>query len=80
MEIIRKEYDSGITLEEAARQLYVSEEYLSSQFKKETGYNFTETVRKYRIEQLRTSSRRTMANCQMCCWNLPPQWIWQIPP
>lgn len=51
MEIIRKEYDSGITLEEAASQLYVSEEYLSSQFKKETGYNFTETVRKYRIEK-----------------------------
>lgn len=47
----KKEYDSGITLEEAASQLYVSEEYLSSQFKKETGYNFTETVRKYRIEK-----------------------------
>lgn len=51
MEIVRKEYDRGITLEEAASQLYVSEEYLSSQFKKETGYNFTETVRKYRIEK-----------------------------
>ena len=28
MEIVRKEYDRGITLEEAASQLYVSEEYL----------------------------------------------------
>ena len=59
MEIIRKEYDSGITLEEAARQLYVSEEYLSSQFKKETGYNFTETVRKYRIEKIKELLRTT---------------------
>ena len=57
MEIIRKEYDSGITLEEAASQLYVSEEYLSSQFKKETGYNFTETVRKYRIEKSKGASQ-----------------------
>ena len=59
MEIIRKEYDSGITLEEAANQLYVSEEYLSSQFKKETGYNFTETVRKYRIEKMKELLRTT---------------------
>ena len=59
MEIIRKEYDNGITLEEAARQLYVSEEYLSSQFKKETGYNFTETVRKYRIEKIKELLRTT---------------------
>ena len=59
MEIIRKEYDSGITLEEAANQLYVSEEYLSSQFKKETGYNFTETVRKYRIEKIKELLRTT---------------------
>ena len=59
MEIIRKEYDSGITLEEVASQLYVSEEYLSSQFKKETGYNFTETVRKYRIEKIKELLRTT---------------------
>ena len=59
MEIIRKEYDSGITLEETANQLYVSEEYLSSQFKKETGYNFTETVRKYRIEKIKELLRTT---------------------
>lgn len=59
MEIVRKEYDRGITLEEAASQLYVSEEYLSSQFKKETGYNFTETVRKYRIEKIKELLRTT---------------------
>ena len=32
--LIRKYYDQGITLEEIANKLYVSEEYLSAQFKK----------------------------------------------
>ena len=42
--LIRKYYDQGITLEEIANRLYVSEEYLSAQFKKETGSTFTETI------------------------------------
>ena len=33
--MVKKEYDQGITLEEMADKLFVSEEYLSSQFKKE---------------------------------------------
>lgn len=53
VELVRKYYDQGITLEETADRLYVSEEYLSSQFKKETGYGFTETVRRYRMERIR---------------------------
>lgn len=59
LEMIRTEYDRGITLEETANQLYVSEEYLSSQFKKETGYNFTETVRKCRIGKMKELLRTT---------------------
>lgn len=51
--LIREYYNQGITLEESARRLCVSEEYLSSQFKKETGNSFTETVKKYRIEQIK---------------------------
>lgn len=51
--LIQKYYDQGITLEEIADKLYVSEEYLSTQFKKETGSTFTETVRKYRIEKVK---------------------------
>ena len=51
--LVRKYYDHGITLEETANRLYVSEEYLSSQFKKETGVGFTETVRNYRIERIK---------------------------
>ena len=39
--------------DELAQKLKVSEEYLSSQFKKETGMSFTETVRSYRIEKIK---------------------------
>lgn len=52
-ELIRNYYSQGITLEETARKLFVSEEYLSTQFKKETGMSFTETARKYRIEKVK---------------------------
>lgn len=52
-DLIRNYYSQGITLEETARKLFVSEEYLSAQFKKETGSSFTETVRKYRIERVK---------------------------
>lgn len=53
VELVRKYYDQGVTLEEIAGQLFVSEEYLSTQFKKETGAGFAETVRHYRIEQIK---------------------------
>lgn len=53
VQMVRKYYDQGLTLEETAERLLVSEEYLSSQFKKETGAGFTETVRHYRIERIK---------------------------
>lgn len=53
VQMVRKYYDQGITLEEIAERLFVSEEYLSTQFKKETGAGFTETVRKYRINRIK---------------------------
>ena len=43
----------GITLEEIAEKLHVTEEYLSTQFRKETGRTFTETIRGYRIERVK---------------------------
>lgn len=51
--IIEEYYSQGITLEELAQRLCVSDEYLSTQFKKETGMSFTETVRKYRIDRIK---------------------------
>ena len=59
-QLILQYYDQGITLEEIAGKLVVSEEYLSTQFKKETGMTFSETVRKYRIEKVKNY-----------CWRLP---------
>lgn len=53
LEYIREYYDQGITLEEIAERLHVTEEYLSGQFRKETGRTFTETIRKYRIENVK---------------------------
>lgn len=52
-QMIRKYYDQGIALEEVANKLFVSEEYLSAQFKKETGVTFSETIRKLRIEKVK---------------------------
>ncbi|MBS6646274.1 MAG: response regulator [Clostridiaceae bacterium] len=51
--LIQEYYSQGITLEETARKLHVSDEYLSTQFKKETGKSFTETIRTYRIEKIK---------------------------
>lgn len=53
VQLIRKYYDQGVTLEEISGQLFVSEEYLSAQFKKETGKGFAETVRNLRIERIK---------------------------
>lgn len=52
-QLIEEYYSQGLTLEETAARLCVSEEYLSSQFKKETGASFTETIRKCRIERMK---------------------------
>lgn len=47
--LIQEYYNQGITLEEIARRLYVTEEYLSAQIRKETGQTFTEIIRQTRI-------------------------------
>lgn len=51
--LIEKYYDQGVTLEEVAGKLFVSGEYLSAQFRKETGETFTGTVRKFRIAKVK---------------------------
>lgn len=47
--LITEYFDQGITLGEIAKQLCVTETYLSTQLKKETGKTFTEIVREHRI-------------------------------
>ncbi len=46
-------YNTGITLEEIANKLHVTEEYLSTIFKKETGMTFSETIRNHRIAKVK---------------------------
>lgn len=53
LEYIREYYDQGITLEEIAERLHVTEEYLSSRFRKETGKTFTEIIKNYRIDNIK---------------------------
>ena len=49
--MIEEYYSQGITMEEVARKLGVSPEYLSRQFKKETGISFTEEIRNVKVER-----------------------------
>lgn len=53
LSIVKESYSEGINLEETARRLHVSEEYLGKQLKKETGLSFTEIIRKYRVDQVK---------------------------
>ena len=49
LSIIKECYSDGINLEETARRLHVTEQYLGAQLKKETGFSFIEITRKYKI-------------------------------
>lgn len=51
--IMKECYRDGITLEETSRRLHVTEQYLGTQLKKETGSSFTETIRKYKITHVK---------------------------
>lgn len=51
--LMKQYYSTGITLEEVADKLHISDEYLSTLFKKETGVTFSETIRGYRIERVK---------------------------
>lgn len=53
LQMMQEYYSQGITLEEIARKLLVSEEYLSTQFRRQTGMTFSETIRKLRIEKVK---------------------------
>lgn len=53
LSLIRECYGEGINLEETARRLHVSEEYLGKQLKKETGFAFTDLIRKQRVDQVK---------------------------
>ena len=49
LEYIRVHYNEGITLEETAKVLGITPEYLSMLFKREMGMNFSVFLKKFRI-------------------------------
>ena len=49
--LIHEFYSDGITLEEIAHKLGITPEYLSTQFRKETGNTFSNYIRDYRIKK-----------------------------
>ena len=51
--MILEYYSQGITLEEIASKLGVSDEYLSTRLKKETGNTFTEIIKNVRMERIK---------------------------
>ena len=51
--LIAEYYNQGLTLQEAARKLGVSDGYLSTMIRKETGATFSEIIRTYRIDKVK---------------------------
>ncbi|WP_143709706.1 helix-turn-helix domain-containing protein [Salipaludibacillus agaradhaerens] len=51
MDLIHKHYDTNITLEEYAEKMHYNANYLSSVFKQETNYTFSEYLAKYRFKK-----------------------------
>ena len=58
---ISKDFNKNITLSEISKPLNYSLPYISSKFKADTGYSFTEYLQKYRIEP----SLRLLSNSDM---------------
>lgn len=54
MDMIHQFYDSDITLEECASKLHYNANYLSSVFKKETGFTFSEYLTNYRLSMAKS--------------------------
>ncbi|WEK55058.1 MAG: response regulator [Candidatus Cohnella colombiensis] len=58
LELIKSKYNSNLTLEQAAKETFVSNSYLSSLFKQELGVNFLDYLHQYRIEQAKELLRK----------------------
>jgi len=56
---IHEHYNTKITLNQVAEYVYLNASYLSIQFKKETGKNFIEYVKEYRMEKAKELLKKT---------------------
>lgn len=75
IDFITENYDKDISLESAARALYVTPSHLLRTFKKETRFTFWEYLLLYRIEKakefLRTTNKSIKEISHMCGFNDP---------
>ncbi len=53
IDLVQRCYDTDLTLEECAQRLHYNANYLSSVFRKETGYSFSEYLTMYRFQMAR---------------------------
>lgn len=61
--IIHATYNTGLSLDSVAREVFVSMPYLSSLFKQELGINFLDYLHRYRIEQSKLLLKNHMKVC-----------------
>lgn len=59
IDLIQHEYDADLTLEACAARLHYNANYISSIFRKETGYSFSEYLTMYRFKMAKTWLRET---------------------
>mgnify|MGYP001660956707 CR=1 FL=1 len=63
LKIINKEYMKGLTLEDLAKKLHLSKNYLCSLFKEETGFTFCQylnTLKTNKAKKLLTEDKKTL--------------------
>ncbi|RKP57301.1 response regulator [Cohnella endophytica] len=58
LDVIHSKYNTNIALDAVAKEVYVSNTYLSSLFKQELGVNFLDYLHQYRIEQAKPLLKR----------------------
>ncbi|NIK77847.1 two-component system response regulator YesN [Paenibacillus castaneae] len=59
IELIKNKYHTNLTLEQAAKETFVSNSYLSSLFKQELGVNFLDYLHQYRVERAKELLRES---------------------
>jgi len=59
LEIIHARYNTNLTLDSVAKEVFVSNTYLSSLFKQELGINFLDYLHQYRIEHAKLLLKRS---------------------
>ena len=65
--IVKNEYMNNPSLDSIAAKLYITPSYLSRLFKQETGQNFMEYLKKYRLEKACVLLKKTNKRISQIC-------------